>query len=127
MEEFINEMEMPTPCQKCGDMFDLNDGYASNKWYSNTTICSECHAKEQDEIEQDEFWEMINYELGETLDYLKDKECAWAKLTDENRALIIQLVSQRSELLLKQQSDWLVKSTTLSVEAIVEFQEKFKQ
>lgn len=36
-------------------------------------------------------------------------------------------VTQRSELLLKQQSDWLMKNTTLSVEAIVEFQEKFKQ
>lgn len=39
----------------------------------------------------------------------------------------IQDVSQRSELLLKQMGDWLMKSTTLSVEAIVEFQEKFKQ
>ncbi|WP_163321664.1 hypothetical protein [Draconibacterium mangrovi] len=44
---------------------------------------------EQEQI----FWEMINFELGETLEYLKDKESIWQHLTDENKALIIQLVS----------------------------------
>lgn len=42
------------------------------------------------------FWEMINFELGETLEYLKDKESVWQHLTDENKALIIQLVSHRT-------------------------------
>jgi len=49
---------------------------------------------EQEQI----FWEMINFELGETLEYLKDKESVWQHLSDENKALIIQLVSGRSEL-----------------------------
>lgn len=93
MENYFNEMEMPTPCEHCGKIFDLNDGYRSDKWHPDITICSDCHTEEQEEIEQDELWEMTNYELGETLYYLKDKECAWAKLTNENRALIIQLVS----------------------------------
>lgn len=93
MEDLDFGMEMPTPCEHCGKIFDLTDGYRSDKWHIDITICSDCHTKEQEEIEQDEFWEMINYELGETLDYLKDKEGAWAKLTDENKALIIQLVS----------------------------------
>lgn len=45
---------------------------------------------EQEQI----FWEMINFELGETLEYLKDKESVWQNLTNENQALIIQLVSK---------------------------------
>jgi hypothetical protein len=44
---------------------------------------------EQEQI----FWEMINFELGETLEYLKDKESVWQHLTDDNKTLIIQLVS----------------------------------
>lgn len=56
--EFINEeleeMEMPTPCQKCGEWFDLHDGYGSKKWFPKTTICEECHELEEDEIDKDE-------------------------------------------------------------------------
>lgn len=48
------ELDMPTPCQKCGDIFDLNDGYGSKKWFSNTTICKSCHHIEEIEIEFDE-------------------------------------------------------------------------
>ncbi|MBP1222626.1 hypothetical protein [Flavobacterium sp. 1355] len=54
-EEDFEEMEMPTPCQKCGGWFDLNDGTASEKWFPRTVICSDCGEKEQNiiEIEQD--------------------------------------------------------------------------
>lgn len=38
-------MEMPCMC-KCGEWFDLNDGYSSKN--SNEVICSECHNKEQE-------------------------------------------------------------------------------
>ena len=56
------------------------------------------------------------------------KEDSWHNIPVKNTVnKIFSIFSQRSELLLKQQSDWLMKSTTLSVEAIVEFQEKFKQ
>lgn len=48
------EMEMPVPCQKCGEWFDLNDGYGSEKWYPNTVICESCHNEEEQEIEVDE-------------------------------------------------------------------------
>lgn len=44
---------MPTPCQKCGEWFDLNDGRGSKKWYPNTVICSDCAKEEQEEIERD--------------------------------------------------------------------------
>lgn len=49
--DFEEEMEMPTPCQKCGEWFDLNDGVGSEKWFPRTVICSECGEKEQQIIE----------------------------------------------------------------------------
>ena len=48
--------------------------------------------------EEQLFWEMINFELGETLEYLKDKKSVWENLSSENRKLILAVVMQRSEL-----------------------------
>ena len=87
------DFEMPTPCQHCGEIFDLNDGFGSEKWYPNTVICEECHRKEEAEIEEDDRWEDINNEISNALYGLDKEDGAWAKITDENRALIIQLVS----------------------------------
>lgn len=50
----MDEMEMPTPCQKCGEIFDLNDGFGSKKWFPNTVICQKCGDAEEKEIERDE-------------------------------------------------------------------------
>ncbi|MCC6817996.1 MAG: hypothetical protein IT245_03785 [Bacteroidia bacterium] len=50
----FEEMEMPTPCQKCGEIFDLLDGLSSFKWFPNTVICEKCGNKEVEEIEKDE-------------------------------------------------------------------------
>ena len=36
-------------------------------------------------------------------------------------------VVNQKELLIKEQASWLMRSTTLSLEAIVEFEHKFKQ
>lgn len=47
-------MEQPCPCTHCGEWFDLEDGYGSDKWYPNTVICEDCHQKEELEIETDE-------------------------------------------------------------------------
>jgi hypothetical protein len=52
--DFSEEMEMPTPCQKCGKWFDLNDGTGSAKWFPNTVICQKCGDEEEKEIECDE-------------------------------------------------------------------------
>tara|TARA_R110000787_G_scaffold229259_4_gene336822 strand:+ start:1350 stop:1595 length:246 start_codon:yes stop_codon:yes gene_type:complete len=49
------------------------------------------------------------------------------KLESENKQLILSGVVNQRELLLKKQSSWLMRSTTLSVEAIVEFEQAFKQ
>jgi hypothetical protein len=60
MEQFFDEeseseeMEMPTPCTHCKKIFDLNDGYGSDKWYPNIVICEACHREEEKEIERDE-------------------------------------------------------------------------
>lgn len=47
---YDNEEEdyMPVPCQGCNKIFDLNDGYTSEKWYPNTVICKKCHQKEEE-------------------------------------------------------------------------------
>lgn len=66
-------MEMPTPCEHCGDIFDLNDGYGSEKWHTNIVICKSCFEKETEEIEEDEYWEGINIDLSNAL-YSLDKE-----------------------------------------------------
>jgi len=51
MEDEFEEMEMPTPCQKCDQWFDLNDGVGSEKWFPRTVICPECGEKEQQIID----------------------------------------------------------------------------
>ncbi len=51
MYEETDEMEMPTPCQHCGEWFDLNDGCPSEKWYPNTVICEKCGEQEEKIIE----------------------------------------------------------------------------
>jgi hypothetical protein len=64
MYEETDKMEMPTPCQHCGEWFDLNDGCHSVKWYPNTIICEKCGDKEEKIIElEDELEDIkINYE-----------------------------------------------------------------
>jgi uncharacterized Zn finger protein (UPF0148 family) len=52
-------MEMPTPCVKCGEVFELLDGLTSEKWFPErngrgTIICEPCGREEREEIERDE-------------------------------------------------------------------------
>ena len=93
-EDFEDEeMDMPTPCANCNEIFDLNDGYGSEKWYPNITICEKCHEDEEAEIEEDERWETINDEIGEAL-YGMDKDEDFIKrISSENKELILKLAS----------------------------------
>lgn len=59
---------MPTPCRKCGETFDLTDGYPSEKWCPNTVICSGCHYNEELEIKHDEQVENLKDEIVELED-----------------------------------------------------------
>lgn len=45
---------MPTPCQKCNEIFELNDGKESKKWFPNTTICANCREDEEQEMKDEE-------------------------------------------------------------------------
>jgi peptidoglycan hydrolase CwlO-like protein len=83
-EEDFEEMEMPTPCQKCGGWFDLNDGTASEKWFPRTVICSDCGEKEQNiiEIEQD------IVDLQDEIDQAKDSISSANETISENTAKI---------------------------------------
>jgi hypothetical protein len=47
------EMDMPTPCEHCRHIFDLNDGYGSEKWHKGIVICPKCYELEEQEIERD--------------------------------------------------------------------------
>ena len=60
-----DEMEMPTPCQKCGGIFDLNDGHGSVKWFPNTVICQNCGEEEEKEVERDEEIEDLKSQIDE--------------------------------------------------------------
>ena len=66
------EMEMPTPCQRCGNWFDLNDGYRSDKWYPNTVICKTCHEEEEKEIEMDEEIQDLKNQYADALFTIKE-------------------------------------------------------
>ncbi len=73
-------MEMPCPCQRCGEWFDLNDGVGSDKWYPNTVICASCGRLEEKEIEIDE-------EIEELKEAISDAE--FTKKESEERLIEI--------------------------------------
>lgn len=96
--EEYEEMEMPTPCVHCGKIFDLNDGFGSEKWHPNTIICAGCYYKEEAEVEEDQRWEDINLELSNALYILKDEEYL-SRVSQDNKKAII-------EIALKLSGDW---------------------
>lgn len=62
-----HNMEMPTPCQKCGGWFDLLDGVGSDKWFPGTVICEQCADVETKEMEVEE-------EIEEVKNNIEDAE-----------------------------------------------------
>ena len=63
-------MEMPTPCERCGDLFDLLDGKSSPRnpsFGAGIIICEGCADKEQEEIDREE-------EIQELKDQVADAE-----------------------------------------------------
>lgn len=66
------EMEMPTPCQKCNEIFDLQDGTGSEKWFPNTVICQECGDKEQVEMDRDDEIEELKIQLDDAIFTVND-------------------------------------------------------
>lgn len=67
-----HEFEMPTPCQNCGNLFDLNDGTVSTKWFPNTVICSKCGDEEQALVERDEEIEDLKNQIDDAVFTIKE-------------------------------------------------------
>lgn len=76
-------MEMPTPC-KCGEWFDLHDGYPSRT--CSQTICEECYDLEieiedlKEEIEDLESWIADRENVRENKKLLKQAKAKLEKL-----------------------------------------------
>lgn len=66
------EFEMPTPCQKCGSIFELNEGTGSVKWFPNTVICDNCGTEENAEVERDEQIEDLKIRIDDAVQTIKD-------------------------------------------------------
>lgn len=62
--ELDEEMDMPCPCQKCGEWFDLNDGTPSGKWYPKTVICEKCGVEEEKEMDIDNEIEELKEQIS---------------------------------------------------------------
>jgi hypothetical protein len=71
-----DEFEMPTPCEHCGNIFDLNDGYGSEKWHKGITICQLCYELEEQEMGRDEEIEDLKNQISDaeiTIKYAKER------------------------------------------------------
>ena len=88
------EMDMPTPCQHCGELFDLNDGGTSEKWYPRTIICPQCSDEEDKEIEEDDRWETINDEISNALYGLENEESLKSRLDKDNILKILKIAQK---------------------------------
>lgn len=79
-------MEMPTPCEKCGELFELLDGIASEKWHPNVILCAPCGRAERAEIERDEEIESLKSEIEDAEYTLKSAKERLTALQTEERA-----------------------------------------
>lgn len=66
------EMEMPTPCQSCNEIFELTEGYESKKWFQNTSICENCSIKEEAEVLKDGAIEDLKKRIDNALYDIKE-------------------------------------------------------
>lgn len=67
-------MEMPSSCEKCGEVFELLDGLTSKKWFPNTIICESCGTAEEEEIDRDEEIAQLKEDIAEAeYTLLRDK------------------------------------------------------
>ena len=63
-------MEMPTPCERCGDLFDLLDGKVSPR-SPRIVICEECADQEEEQIEEEEEIQELKDEIAEAKDTIE--------------------------------------------------------
>lgn len=70
-KELIEHMEEPTKCIHCGEWFELSDGYESEKWHPDITICEKCNAEEIKETSKDQEIEDLTANLSDAEDNVK--------------------------------------------------------
>ena len=58
-------MKMPTPCENCGEVFDLHDGKGSPRRNRRIIICAECADEEEAEIEREEEIASLREQISE--------------------------------------------------------------
>lgn len=96
-----DEMEMPCPCQKCGEWFDLNDGSTSKLWFPDTVICASCGNLEDLEIERDIEIEEMTEQLQNAIYDLKEAQKRLTKVNhswDENEAYLEHITQHNMEV-----------------------------
>jgi len=67
---------MPIMCEKCDKVFDLDDGYPSQKWFKDIVICPDCYEIEEKEIERDDEIEELTSEYQDaqaTIKHCKER------------------------------------------------------
>lgn len=66
----MTEMEMPTPCDECGEIFDLNDGMPHPRG-SGIVICAECSRKIEADVEREEEIDTLKDEILDAEDTIR--------------------------------------------------------
>ena len=80
MIDYDEEMDMPTPCQHCGELFDFID----------TVLCPQCSDKE----EEDERWETINNEISNALYDLENEDNLKSRISEDNILNILKIAQK---------------------------------
>lgn len=88
------EMDMPTPCQKCGEWFDLNDGRGSKKWFPKTVICESCFEEEEEEIENDEEIEELEEAISDAETTISNSKERLKEITGKDYFTGVDLIFQ---------------------------------
>lgn len=67
LDDELGQMEMPTPCAVCDEIFELQEGLRSPRT-PNIVICEDCALEEEKEIEREEEIEGLKEEIEEAED-----------------------------------------------------------
>jgi hypothetical protein len=81
-------MEMPTPCEKCGGIFELLDGLTSEKWFPSIIICEPCGQEEEAEVERDEEISALKEQVGDALYTLNSANKRLAELGEKSEPTV---------------------------------------
>lgn len=66
----MSDMEMPTPCERCGDFFDLLDGKSSPR-EPRIVICEKCADREESQMEEEKEIQELKDEIADAEDTIK--------------------------------------------------------